>query len=446
MKNIVPFILIILFLSSCNQKKLEINESIVDVESILQNISAPEFADRIFRVDIQNNNNDSLFDYKTLINNKITECSESGGGKVILPSGNLFCKGSIILKSNVNLHLEEGTVLTFSQDPKYYLPVVLVRWEGTEAYNYSPFIYAKNQKNIAISGKGTIDGNGSAEDSFRKWRSMQKKDQEKLREMGRNGIPVENRIFGEGHFLRPQLVHLLNCENVLFEDFKLIDGAFWLMQPTYCNNVIFRGVRVESTFINNDGIDIDSDTNVLVEDCFFNTGDDFIAIKSGRDQDAWRVNKPSKNIVIRNCKSEICLHGISFGSEMSGGIDNVFVENLTFGKIRQMGIQFKSNKDRGGYIKNILIKNIQIDSVGDAISFTNQYHSYEGGNSPSEFKNITIENINCKVASNRAISIIGLPEMPITNVVLKDISIKNTSEPSEIINVKNMEWENVNLN
>lgn len=446
MKNFLFLILILLFLSACSQKKQATIEPLVNIEAILKNISEPEFPNRTFSVEIQTDTKDSLFDYKKIINDKITECSESGGGKVILPSGYLFCKGPVILKSNVNLHLKEGAVLAFSQNPKDYLPVVFVRWEGTEAYNYSPFIYANGEKNIAITGKGTIDGNGSGEESFRKWRPLQKPDKKKLREMGRTGVPVKERIFGEGHFLRPQLIHLLNCENLLFEDFKIINSAFWLMQPTYCNNITFRRMRVESNFINNDGIDIDSDTNVLVEDCYFNTGDDLVAIKSGRDQDGWRVNKPSKNIVVRNCKSDNCLHGISFGSEMSGGIENVFVENLTFGKIRQMGIQFKSNKDRGGYIKNILISNIQIDSTQNGISFTNQYHSYGGGNSPSEFKNITIENIICNFVSKRAISIIGLPEMPITNVQLKNISFKNTSEQSVITNVENMIWENVDLN
>jgi polygalacturonase len=200
---------------------------------------------------------------------------------------------------------------------------------------------------------------------------------------------------------------------------------------------------VESKFINNDGVDIDSSTDVLIENCRFNTGDDFVAIKSGRDQDGWRVNKPSKNIVIRNSFSDDCLHGISFGSELSGGIENVFVENLVFKKVRKYGLQFKSNKDRGGYIKNVVIKGIQIDTTQTCISFTNQYHSYSGGNYPSLFENIRIENMNCKVAHVKAISMQGLPEMPIRNVVLKNVNVKEAGEKSFITYVVDMEWNNI---
>ena len=433
----------LLFLIGCNTKALKINKSGVDVESILKNISAPEFKDQTFRVNLEF---DSLFDCCEIINSTIAKCSQKGGGKVVIPKGYHFCRGPINLKSNVSLHLEEGAVLAFSQNPKDYLPVVFVRWEGTEAYNYSPFIYAKDQKNIAISGKGIIDGNGQAENSFRSWRSKQKTDQRKLRKMGREGVPVEERVFGEGAFLRPQLIHLVNCENILFEDFKIINSSFWLMQPTYCNNLTIRRVIVDSHFINNDGVDIDSDTNVLIEDCYFNTGDDFVAIKSGRDQDAWRVNKPSKNIVIRNCKSDFSLHGISFGSEMSGGIENVIVENVDFGKNRQYTLQFKSNKDRGGYIRNIVIKNIEIDSTRDVIYFTNQYHSYEGGNSPSEFKNVSIENVNCRIASGAAINMVGLPEMPISNVSIKDLTVKSTGKLNSINNVDKLKLINIKTN
>jgi len=300
-------------------------------------------------------------------------------------------------------------------------------------------------KNIAITGQGIIDGNGQAENSFREWRSLQKKDQNLLREMGRDGVPVEERVFGEGHFLRPQLIHFVNCENILLEDITVTRGAFWLIQPTYCNNLTIRGITVDSKFINNDGVDLDSDTNVLIEDCHFDTGDDFVAIKSGRDQDGWRVNRPCKNIVVRNCVSEGCLHGISFGSEISGGIENVYAENLVFKKIRQKGLQFKSNKDRGGYIRNIVLKDIQMDTTETCISFTNQYHSYSGGNYPSAFENIHIENLRCQVATKKAISMEGLPEMPLRNINLADVVIKESGEPAMITHVRNLNWKAVDF-
>ncbi|MCY1723220.1 glycoside hydrolase family 28 protein [Prolixibacteraceae bacterium Z1-6] len=438
--NLILLLVLLITFTQKLQSQEPFSPRQLDPNQILQDISEPEFPESVIVI-----KKDDLQKGKVneLINKKISECSKSGGGKVVLKPGEYFCKGPIVLKSNVNLNLERGARLVFSQNPEDYLPVVFVRWEGTEAWNYSPFIYALDAENIAITGKGIIDGNGTAQNSFRAWRGKQKKDQNKLREMGKNGVPVKERVFAEGHFLRPQLIHLMNCKNILLEDFTLVDGAFWLIQPTYCSNVIIRGLTVDSRFINNDGVDLDSDTNVLIENCRFTTGDDFIAIKSGRDQDGWRVNKPCKNIIIRNCISENCLHGISFGSELSGGIENVYAENLEFKKIRQYGLQFKSNKDRGGYIRNVVLDGIQIDSVKTCISFTNQYHSYSGGNSPSVFENIALKNVSCNVAEGSAVSMIGLPEKPIRNISLENVTISKSGEQSIIDNVINTRWVNV---
>ena len=416
---------------------------IVDTTAILKNISAPHFPEKIITIHPEDLKSGK---WNEFINQKITTCSNAGGGKVELTKGDYFCEGPLVLKSNINLHVQEGARLVFSQNPDDYLQVVFVRWEGTEVYNYSPFIYANQAENIALTGKGTIDANGQAENSFRDWRSLQKKDQNLLREMGRDGVPLEKRVFGKGHFLRPQLIHFVHCNNILLENITVKNGAFWLIQPTYCNNITIRGLKVESRFINNDGVDLDSDTNVLIENCYFNTGDDFVAIKSGRDQDGWRVNKPCKNVIVRNSRSDNCLHGISFGSEISGGIENIYVENLNFQKVRQYGLQFKSNKDRGAYIRNIEIHGIKIDSTETCISFTNQYHSYSGGNSPSTFENIYIENVECNVAAKKAISIDGLSEQAIKNVQLMNVTVKKANEISVITNVENLQLKNVNAN
>ena len=279
------FLIIVVFLSlSFNRiSGQESSKITVDKSMILENIKAPGFPVKKI---IINPGDLKKGKWNNLINKKIVECSKAGGGTVILAAGDYFCEGPIVFQNNINLHLQENARLIFSQNPKDYLPVVFVRWEGTEAYNYSPFIYANNLENIAISGKGIIDGNGSAENSFRQWRSKQKEDQNKLREMGKEGIPVEKRVFGDGHFLRPQLIHFINCRNILLEGITITNSAFWLIQPTYCDNITIRRVNVNSRFINNDGVDLDSDTNVLIENCNFTTGDDFVAIKSGRDQDA----------------------------------------------------------------------------------------------------------------------------------------------------------------
>ena len=440
-KAINPMLFIFLFYTGIQQGCAQENTaSLVDVPLILKNISEPKFPDHTFAIcpdDVRKGK------VNQFINKKIEECSVAGGGKVVLKPGEYFCNGPILLQSNVNLHLEAGARLVFSQNPEDYLPVVFVRWEGVEAYNYSPFIYAHDVKNVALTGKGIIDGNGTARNSFRNWRKRQSKDLNSLREMGKNVIPVKERVFGKGHFLRPQLIHLVNCKNILLEDFTIVKGSFWLIQPTYCDNLTIRKITVDSNFINNDGVDLDSSTNVLIENCQFNTGDDFVVIKSGRDQDGWRVNKPCKNIIIRNCASDICLHGISFGSEVSGGVENVYAENLTFKKIRQYGLQFKSNKDRGGYIRNIVLNGIKIDNVKTCISFTNQYHSYRGGNAPSLFENISINNLSCNLAEEKAISIMGLPEKPIKNINFENVTILKSGQKSTFDNVLNTNWVNV---
>jgi polygalacturonase len=440
MKTLFLFAFITLFVLvgfSQEQNKIGFDAG---VSEILENISEPVFPERIFQISAADL---TAGDWNDFVNEKIRTCSEAGGGRVVLNGGTYFCNGPVVLLSNVNLHLKENARLVFGQNPEDYLPEVFVRWEGTEAYNYSPFIYAKGAENIAITGKGAIDGNGLAENSFRSWRSRQKEDQNKLREMGRKGVPVEERIFGAGSFLRPQLIHFVNCKNILLEGIAVTNGSFWLIQPTYCSNVTIRNVSVESKFINNDGVDIDSSSDVLIENCRFNTGDDFVAIKSGRDQDGWRVNKPSKNIVVRNSTSDDCLHGISFGSEISGGIENVYAENLVFKKVREYGLQFKSNKDRGGYIKNIYINGIEIDTAQTGISFTNRYHSYSGGEFPSLFENIRIEKLNCNVATQKAISLEGLVEKPIRNIVFENVKVKSSGEKSVITHVVDLEWNNI---
>ncbi len=182
----------------------------------------------------------------------------------------------------------------------------------------------------------------------------------------------------------------MNCENVLVENISIENVPFWVVHPTYCKNVTIPGITVNSRNINNDGIDIDSSEDVLIEDCMFTTGDDAIALKSGRDQDGWRVGKPSKNVVIRNYKADTTLHRMAFGSEMSGSIEHIYVQNFEISNVDQYALLFKANKDRGGYIRNIFIDNMTFDTVMTAIFFTNDYHSYAGGDSPSEFHDVFV--------------------------------------------------------
>lgn len=445
MKILVLLAIVSLGLTACTtpQQEPEASNEEKTITEILNRIQPPTLPDREF----------NLLDFGTAeairqniqpaLDSAIRVSAAQGGGKIVIPPGGYFSDGPIHLLSNIQLHFEEGALITFSQDPAHYLPHVLVRWEGVECFNYSPFIYAKDQKNIILSGKGRFNGNAAG--GMQEWRKEQKTAQSLLREMGKTGVPVSERIFGAGHWLRPAFLQLVNCENVLISDIQIENVPFWVIQPTYCKNVTVRGIRVNSRFVNNDGVDPDSSEDVLIEDCWFRTGDDAIAVKSGRDQDGWRVDRPSKNIVIRNCHAELTLHGIAFGSEMSGGIENVYVQNFTMGKVDQYAIQFKANRDRGGYIKNVFIEAVEIDSAKTAVFFTNDYHSYAGGNSPSAFSNIAIRNFSCKYVSDMGIDMVGTEENPIHQVLFKDVILER-AEKNRMEYATEIQFEGVRIN
>jgi polygalacturonase len=379
------------------------------------------------------------FNNRDIIMRCINQCSEKGGGIVLIPKGTFFCKGPLSLKSNTNLHLEEGALLLFSDNPADYLPAVFTRWECVEIYNYSPMIYTSGQENVAITGKGKIDGN--ALNTWVDFRKKQGDAQNRVRDFSDKQKPVNNRIFGEGDFLRPSFIQFVNCKRILVEGVTLTKSPLWMLHPVYCSDIIIRNVNFNSLVINNDGIDFDSSENGLVENCTFSTGDDAVVFKSGRDRDGWRVNKPTRNIVVRNCNAPQVLHGIAFGSEMSGGIENIFVENFSLGKVEGEAIQFKANKDRGGYIRNVFIRNIEVDSVGGhLLYFMNSYHSYRGGNAPSEFHNIHVKNISCNF-TNYAIQLQGLEEMPLHDITIENVKV----EKADNLFDKKEFYRNINL-
>lgn len=382
---------------------------------------------------------------KPAIDKAIDQLSESGGGKIIFPKGIYFCKGPIHLKSHMQLHFEDGATILFSDDYKDYLPLQFVRWEGVECYNFSPCIYANGITDIAITGKGILNGNSN--NGMAKWLGKQKPAQMELREMGKNLVPLEKRVFGVGKYLRPSFLQLMNCENILISDIKITNVPFWVIHPTYCKNVTIQNVTIDCDRLNNDGIDMDSSKDGLIEGChFINAGDDAIAIKSGRDADAWRVNKPSKNIVIRNCLAENVLHGLAFGSEMSGGIENIYINNFIMKNVEKYAIQFKANKDRGGYIKNVFIDGVYIDTSKTAIFFTNNYHGYKGGNAPTEFHHVSIKNVICKSSYEKGIDIVGLQEKKIHHLELENIQIINEKQESLMENTENIFIDNVRIN
>lgn len=390
-------------------------------ESVVSKITVPAFPD--FLINLQklgakpNSNNDS----KPFFDKAMALLKKKNGGTIIVPKGVYLLNGPIHFVSNVKMHLEEGTVLRFSDNPKYY-PMVLTSWEGTMLYNYSPLIYANNCQNIAITGTGTIDGEGSK--NWLSFKAKENNDKMLSREMNHTNVPLENRKFGKGHFLRPQLIQFLNSKNILVENVKIEDAPFWCLHLLKSENITIRGVRYESLNPNNDGIDPEYSKNILIENVTFNNGDDNVAIKAGRDHEGRaNTNMPSENIVIRNCNFK-GLHAVVLGSEMSAGVRNIFVENNKAVGYLKRGIYLKTNADRGGYIKDVFVNSLQLDEVEDCIYITSNYHG-EGSGFPSDISEVYFTNISCNKANEHGIVIQGYPEKKVKNIYFNQINIKS---------------------
>ncbi len=411
-------------------------------DEILKYISEPVFPDTTFHVMEYGARDDSTFDSRPALLEAINACNLAGGGKVVVPAGTYLIKGPLVLKSHVNLHLQEGARLEFSTEPNDYLPMVLTKWEGTECYNYSPFIYSYQCVNVAITGKGAIDGNGAA--VFNTWKPLEKPGMDRLRQMGNDSVPVYERVFGEGWYLRPCMIQFYGCKNVMVEGVSIYDSPFWIIHPVFCDNVIVRDVFIDGHNYNNDGCDPESSTNVLIENVDFHVGDDGIAIKSGRDQDGWRVGQATENVIIRNCR--FAQWAITIGSEMSGGVRNVFIEDCQIDSCRN-GIYFKSNLDRGGFFENLHMRRISANICHwGVINFRTDYHGYRGGNYPTRFRNITIEDVTCNRVDSVAILANGVPEAKLYDITLRNIEVKQAPKATQMQNIVNLTLDNVRVN
>ena len=425
-------------------------------EQILARIKAPDIPSRKFNIVDFGAVDDTLSDSRPAIIQAIEECRSEGGGMVVFPVGNYFCDGPIHLSSNIELHLEAGANLYFGSDPEKYLPMVKVRWEGTVCWNYSPLIYAIDSENIVLSGKGTIDGRGLA--WSKKWRALQKPDKDRLRQMGNDLVPEDERIFGNGrsdqfpdfndsieHFLRPTLIEIYQCENILIEDLTLRGSPFWTVHPVFSKNIIIRNVSIQGGFLNDDGIDPDSCEDMLIESCTIATEDDAISIKAGRDQDAWE-RPGSKNIIIQNCVLRSGVNSFCIGSEMSGGVENIFVENC---KIEggTHALNFKCNLDRGGQVQNIFFRNIEVGEIEESLFiFRMDYHGYRGNNYPTKFNDFYVSNIKCAGVINSPFKIIGVEEQPIERVYLSNITITQAGKESQFEHTSEVLISNVKVN
>lgn len=363
---------------------------------------------------------DGETDCKGAFDMAFESASRAGGAVVNVNAGTYYIKGPLTFKSNVTLNLEEGAVIRFSPDAADY-PLVETSWEGTFLYNYSPFIYGKGVHDVAITGKGIIDGN--AGETFAAWRKNQKEDQMLSRKMNHDETPVASRVFGQGHLLRPHLVQFYDCERVTIEGVKIINSPFWCIHLLMSENIVCRGVRFDAKLVNNDGIDPDGSRNVIIDDIDFDNGDDNIAIKSGRDNDGWRLARPSSNILIRNCRFK-GLHGVVIGSEMSGGVENVIIENCTSSGYCKRGIYVKTNADRGAYVRNIFVKNCKFGEVEDLFYVTSRYASEgEGSTHYSKVSDMYVDGLSCEKASAAALVLQGSDGEKVSRISFDNIEV-----------------------
>jgi len=418
------------------------------VPSILSRIRAPSFPNQDFDITLYGAAGDGIENCTEAIHSAINACSQAGGGRVIIPKGD-FLTGPIHLRSHVNLHLSEGATLRFISDPNLYLPAVYTRWEGVECMNYSPLIYAFEQENMAVTGPGTLDGQASNEHWW-PWtgspffgggrnQTNQMAARTRLFRMGQNDAPVKDRIFGEGSCLRPNFVQFYRCRNALIEDVTIHNSPMWMIHPVLCTNVTVRGVSLVSHGPNNDGCNPESSRDVLIEDCFFDTGDDCIAVKSGRNRDGRRIGEPSENIIVRQCRMKDGHGGVTIGSEASGGVRNVFAENCNMDSPNlERALRLKTNSVRGGFIENIFMRNVTVGQVSDAVLRVNLfYEEGDAGQFPPSVRNIEMTNVTSQ-KSKYALYLRGYKHSPLRNIRISRCSFENAALPDVIENVEDL--------
>lgn len=395
------------------------------------------------------------------INQAILQCSLAGGGTVLVPKG-VYYTGPITLKSNVNFHLEEGATLKFLTDQSLYFPAVITRWEGIDCYNAHPLIYAYGESNIAITGKGIIDGQGSKETWWPMcgaakygWEegmvAQRNGGRERLLMYGETSTPIYKRIMTSEDGLRPQLINLYSCNTILIEDVTLLNSPFWVIHPLFCENLIVRGVNIFNRGPNGDGCDPESSKNVLIENCTFDTGDDCIAIKSGRNADGRKWHTPSENIIVRNCQMKNGHGGVVIGSEISGGYRNLFVENCRMDSPDlDRVIRIKTSTCRGGVIENVFVRNVTVGQCREAVLRINlQYENREQcqrGFDPV-VRNVHLKNVTCD-KSRLGVLIIGLDDdKHVYNVSVEDSRFNNvTKDGNDIKGAKDVTFRNLYIN
>jgi len=466
------FILILIILYACHQKISTGNISCNLYEGI--EFAMPELADPVIPdLSVSITDFGGTGDGNTLNSQAFADViqyiSEKGGGRIVIPRG-IWLTGPIILKSNINIHAEAGALIIFSKDKSLY-PLVETSFEGLNTVRCMSPIYGKNLENVAFTGNGIFDGSGEAWRMVKRSKLTDSQWKELVSsggivdEKGENWYPSESFKRGSevsdmnvpGHFtkiedyepikdfLRPVMISLVSCKNVLLDGPVFQNSPAWCIHPLICENLIVRNISVRNPWFsqNGDGIDIESCKNSVVYNCSFDVGDDAICVKSGKDEDGRKRGMPNENLIVKNCTVYHGHGGVTVGSEMSGGVKNMHVSDCTFIGT-DVGLRFKSNRGRGGVVDGIYISDINMVNITtNAISFNLFY----GGMSVSEmiaaqkkennsessipevtektpqFKNISIRNVTCKGAM-QAVYLQGLPEMNLENVLLDNITME----------------------
>jgi polygalacturonase len=417
---------------------------------VLARIRPPAFPARECRVEGHGCRSDGRSDCTRAFRAALERCHRAGGGRVVVPGGELLT-GAIHLRSNVELHLPAGATIRFSTDPAAYLPAVFTRWEGMKLMNYSPLVYAFEAENVAITGEGTLDGQAD-EAHWWPWKDgagggpSQRADRERLLRQAEQGVPVAQRVYGAGHYLRPPFVQVYLSRNVLIEGVTLRNAPFWVIHPVLSRNVTVRRVKVLSLGPNSDGCDPESSEDVLIEDSLFDTGDDCIAIKAGRNADGRRLAAPTRNVVVRGCRMRAGHGGITIGSEATGGVSGVWAErNRMSSPDLERGLRIKTNAMRGGVIEDVFLRDVEIGEVRKAaIEIDMLYEEGERGPFPPTVRNVRVERLSVARAPY-AIWVEALERSPVLGLFVSRSRFEGVTVGSRLNGVRDLVLEDVTI-
>lgn len=420
---------------------------------IQRSVHLPVFPSRVWNIVAAGAAEGDVEATSAAIAKSIEACAAAGGGRVLVPAGR-WPTGAIRLRSRVELHLAKGATLLFSTDPARY-PIVATRWEGVELMNYSPLVFADGEHDVAITGRGVLDGQGPAWWSWSSgpqfgWRQgmpNQHKARQALFDMAERGAPVAERVFGDGSYLRPMMVQFQNCARVLVEGVTLRDAPCWTLHPVLCRDVTVRDVTVYGHGPNTDGCDPESVDGMVIERCTFDCGDDCIAIKSGRNADGRRLAKPTRNILIQDCVMKDGHGGVVIGSEVSGGVENIFVQRCHMdSEGLWYALRFKNNAMRGGVIQDIYCRDITVGRVARA-AITCDFNYEEGarGGFKPVLRKVRIERMRASAAA-QVLDLQGLPGAPLGDIVLRDCRFDGVTKASIVTHTNGLRLERVTVN